>query len=171
MRRERPPVRAAVLIPIVAEAGAPQVLFTKRAADLQDHAGEISFPGGRIETHDPDPIAAALRETEEELGLPQGLFEILGVLDAYETRTGFLVSPVVGIIAPPFTLRPDPREVAEAFQVPLAHILDRANHRREEREAGGVARRFHVIPFGPHVIWGATAGMIMSLCELLEAPE
>jgi len=160
-------VPASVLIPIVMGAQ-PQVLFTRRAAGLHDHAGEISFPGGRIEPSDADPIAAALRETEEELGLPRANIEVWGSLDAYETRTGFRVAPIVGIVSPPLVLRPDPREVAEIFEVPLAFLLDRANHRREEREAGGVMRRFHAIRFGPHLIWGATAGIVMNLCEWIE---
>ncbi|HLF59412.1 MAG TPA: CoA pyrophosphatase, partial [Alphaproteobacteria bacterium] len=115
------------------------------------------------------PVAAALRETEEELGVPRASIEVLGTLNDYETRTGFQVCPIVGIIAPPLVLRPDAREVAEVIRVPLAHILDRANHRREEYEADGTLRRFHAIPFGPHVIWGATAGMIMNLCDWIEA--
>jgi 8-oxo-dGTP pyrophosphatase MutT (NUDIX family) len=167
MSRSQSLVPAAVLIPIVAGAE-PQVLFTKRAPDLADHAGEISFPGGRIEAGDADAVAAALRETEEELGLPRSGFEVLGQIDPYETRTGFKVAPVVGLIQPPLVVRPDPREVAEVFEVPLAYILDRANHRRDEYEAGGALRRFYAIPFGDHVIWGATAGIIMDLCDWIE---
>lgn len=167
MSRKAELVPASVLILIV-KGPQPQVLFTKRAAGLHDHAGEISFPGGRIEPFDADPIAAALRETEEELGLPRASIEIWGSLDLYETRTGFRVAPIVGAVSPPLVLRPDPREVAEVFEVPLAFLLDRANHRREEREAGGAMRRFHAIRFGPHVIWGATAGIVMNLCEWIE---
>lgn len=167
MDRKAELVPASVLIPIVM-GSEPQVLFTRRAAGLHDHAGEISFPGGRIEPSDADPIAAALRETEEELGLPRANIEVWGSLDAYETRTGFRVAPIVGVVFPPLVLHPDPREVAEVFEVPLAFLLDRANHRREEREAGGAMRQFHAIRFGPHVIWGATAGIVMNLCEWIE---
>jgi len=162
-------IPAAVLIPVVLEPGGLRVLFTRRAPGLADHAGEISFPGGRIEAGDSSAIAAALRETEEELGLPGALIEVLGSLDVYETRTGFRVSPIVGLVRPPLVLRPDPREVAEVIAVPLGHILNRTNHARREFEAGGALRWFHVIPFGPHVIWGATAGMIMNLCDCVEA--
>lgn len=167
MSRRSRLIPASVLIPIVM-GPEPHVLFTRRAIGLHDHAGEISFPGGRIESCDIDPVAAALRETEEELGLPRANIEILGSLDPYETRTGFRVLPIVGAVLPPFVLRPDPREVADVFEVPLAYLLDRANHGREEYEAGGVMRRFHAIRFGPHVIWGATAGIIMNLCEWIE---
>lgn len=167
MDRSRLLIPASVLIPIVM-ASEPQVIFTRRAAGLADHAGEISFPGGRIESGDRDAVAAALRETEEELGLPPRNVEVWGRLDPYETRTGFLVSPVVGAISPPIALRPDPREVAEVFEVPLAYLVDRANHRQEERQAGGAMRRFYAIPFGPHVIWGATAGIVMNLCDWVE---
>jgi 8-oxo-dGTP pyrophosphatase MutT (NUDIX family) len=160
---------AAVLVPVVAARDVPWVLFTKRALGLADHAGEISFPGGRIEAGDTDPVSAALRETEEELGVPRAGVEVLGALDDYETRTGFRVSPIVGIVRPPLVLRPDPREVAAVIQVPLAHLLDPANHRREEREAGGRIRRFHAIVYGEHVIWGATAGMIVNLCDWFKA--
>ena len=160
---------AAVLIPVVAARDVPWVLFTKRALGLADHAGEISFPGGRIEAGDSDAVAAALRETEEELGLPRAGIEVLGALDTYETRTGFRVSPIVAIVRPPLVLHPDAREVAAVIQVPLAHLLDPANHRREEYEAGGRLRRFHAIVYGEHVIWGATAGMIMNLCDCIRA--
>jgi 8-oxo-dGTP pyrophosphatase MutT (NUDIX family) len=168
MARNRELVPAAVLIAIIGAASGPDVLFTKRAAGLADHAGEISFPGGRIEPGDLDPVAAALRESEEELGISPAQVEILGALDIYETRTGFRVSPVVGLVAPPVVLRPDAREVAEVLQVPLAHLLERANHRRFEAQDGGTVRHFYAIPFGPHVIWGATAGMIMNLCEVMD---
>lgn len=162
-------IAAAVLIPVIPLAPAPHVLFTRRALDLADHAGEISFPGGRVETGDPDAVAAALRESWEELGLERGQIEILGALDSYETRTGFRVAPVVGLVAPPIALRPDPREVAEVLEVPLPHLLDPANYRRREFEAGGRPRRFYAIPYRHHMIWGATAGMLMNLCEVMSA--
>lgn len=169
MPRGRVLIPAAVLVPVIAAVPGPTVIFTKRAAGLADHAGEISFPGGRIEPHDADPIAAALRETGEELGLPADRVEILGALDFYETRTGFRVAPVVGLLTGPFDLRPDPREVAEVLEVPFAHLLDPVNYRRHEAEAGGVRRQFHAIPFGGHIIWGATAGMLMNLREIMSA--
>jgi 8-oxo-dGTP pyrophosphatase MutT (NUDIX family) len=158
-------IPAAVLVPVFDSGAAIDVLFTKRAIDLTDHAGEISFPGGRIEPTDDGAAAAALRETEEELGLPSHQIEIIGTLDLYETRTGFLVTPMVGLVAPPLILRPDPREVAEVIRVPLGHLLNRMNYRSEEREAGGKLRWFYSLPFGDYVIWGATAGMLVNLCE------
>jgi 8-oxo-dGTP pyrophosphatase MutT (NUDIX family) len=169
MPRGRVLVPAAVLVPVIAAGPGPNVIFTKRAAGLADHAGEISFPGGRIEPGDADPVAAALRESEEELGLPPSCIEILGFLDLYETRTGFRVAPVVGLLTRPFELRPDPREVAEVLEVPFAHLLDPVNYRRHEAEAGGIKRHFHAVPYGGHVIWGATAGMLMNLREIMGA--
>lgn len=169
MVSRRPLVAAAVLIPVIAAGPGPRVLFTKRALSLADHAGEISFPGGRVEPGDLDAAAAALRESEEELGLRPSQIEILGALDFYETRTGFRVSPLVGLLSPPLDLKPDPREVAEVLEVPLAHLLDPANHRRRDFTAGGQARSFYAIPFGGHTIWGATAGMLMNLCEVMRA--
>jgi len=163
-------IPAAVLVPVFDSGETIDVLFTKRAIDLADHAGEISFPGGRIEPADEDAAAAALRETEEELGLPRHQIEIIGMLDLYETRTGFLVTPMVGLVSPPLILRPDPREVAEAIRVPLGHLLNRLNYRNEQREAGGKLRRFYSLPFGDHVIWGATAGILVNLCERMDRP-
>ncbi len=169
MASGRPLVSAAVLVPVIPFGPLPRILFTKRAAGLADHAGEISFPGGHIEPGDADAVAAALRESGEELGLKPGQIEILGALDPYDTRTGFRVAPVVGLLAPPLVLRPDPREVAEVLEVPLAHLLDPANHCCREFEAGGRPRRFYAFPYRNHVIWGATAGMLMNLYELMSA--
>jgi len=166
------PVRtaAAVLVPLVEREGGMTVLLTRRAEDLADHAGEISFPGGRIEAADPGAEAAALRETEEELRLAREQVEILGRLDPYDTRTGFRVQPVVGVLRPPLEIVPDPAEVAAVFEVPLVHILDPANHRRHRARAGRRLRVFHAIPYGEHFIWGATAGMLINLYEVLRAP-
>lgn len=161
---------AAVLVPLIEQAAGFTVLFTRRADGLPDHPGEISFPGGRLEASDGGPEEAALREAEEELGLSRGRVTVLGRLDHYETRTGFSVAPVVGLVRPPLALRPDPVEVAEVFEVPLAHILDPANHQRHRARAGGRLRCFHAIEYQDRFIWGATAGMLINLCEVLGRP-
>jgi len=161
-------VPAAVLIPLIERGGGFSVLLTKRTAHLDHHAGQISFPGGRVEDGDTDPVATALRETHEEIGLDPAQVEILGRLDAYMTVTGFDVVPVVGLVRPPFELRLDPFEVAEAFEVPFHFVLDSANHRREFRETDdGKRRYFYALPYGPHYIWGATAAMLVNLAETL----
>ena len=158
---------AAVLVPLVDHAHGMAVLLTQRTAHLSAHAGQISFPGGRIEEHDADPIAAALRETEEEVGLSRERVSVVGRLDNYVTGTGFEIIPIVGIVMPPFALAIDPFEVAEAFEVPLAFILDRRNQQRVERESGGRRRSFFVLPFEGRNIWGATAGILVNLAEVL----
>jgi 8-oxo-dGTP pyrophosphatase MutT (NUDIX family) len=134
---------------------------------LRDHAGQISFPGGRVEAADASPIETALRETEEEIGLSREHVEILGFLPEYRTGTGFCVTPVVALVAPPFTLCPDPFEVAEVFEAPLAFLLDPANHQQHEMHYRGALRRYYAMPYGDYFIWGATAGMIRSLSERL----
>ena len=158
---------AAVLVPLVDRPGGMSVLLTTRTAHLSAHAGQISFPGGRIEAHDSDAVAAALRETEEEVGLARDRVRVIGRLDSYVTGTGFEITPIVGIVAPPFALAIDPYEVAEAFEVPLAFILDRNNHQRVERESAGMRRAFFVLPFEGRNIWGATAGILVNLAEVL----
>ena len=158
---------AAVLVPLVDHAGGMSVLLTQRTAHLSAHAGQIAFPGGRIEKHDPDAVAAALRETEEEVGLPRDRVSVIGRLDTYVTGTGFEITPIVGIVAPPFALAIDPYEVAEAFEVPLAFILDRRNHQRIERAVGAGSRCYFVLPFEGRNIWGATAGILVNLAEVL----
>ena len=158
---------AAVLVPLVDHAGGMSVLLTQRTAHLSAHAGQISFPGGRIEEYDPDAVAAALRETEEEVGLPREQVSVIGRLDTYVTGTGFEITPIVGIVAPPLTLAIDPYEVAEAFEVPLAFILDRRNHQRIERTVGTQSRCYFVLPFEGRNIWGATAGILVNLAEVL----
>jgi 8-oxo-dGTP pyrophosphatase MutT (NUDIX family) len=158
---------AAVLVPLVDRADGMSVLLTLRDSSLPHHAGQISFPGGRIETYDATAAATALRETEEEIGLPRRQVDIIGRLDDYITGTGFLVAPIVGLVRPPYELRPDPAEVAGVFEVPLAFFLDPANHRRESRVFNGIERRFYAMPYGDKYIWGATAAMLMNLYDLL----
>jgi 8-oxo-dGTP pyrophosphatase MutT (NUDIX family) len=158
---------AAVLVPLVARQEGVTVLLTRRTEHLHRHAGQISFPGGRIETSDTSPEAAALRETEEEIGLGRRHIELLGRLDLYRTRTGFEVTPVVGWVTPPFELAPDRFEVAEVFEVPLDFVVDRRNHERHRREWQGITRHFYVLPYGGYYIWGATAGMLVNLAERL----
>jgi 8-oxo-dGTP pyrophosphatase MutT (NUDIX family) len=158
---------AAVLVPLVERDDGLTVLLTQRTAHLTAHAGQISFPGGRIEAHDPDPESAALRETEEEVGLPRDRISVIGRLDTYLTGTGFEITPVVGIVRPPFPLAIDPFEVAEAFEVPLSYILDRRNHQRVERQSGAHRRVFYVLPYEGRNIWGATAGILVNLAEVL----
>jgi 8-oxo-dGTP pyrophosphatase MutT (NUDIX family) len=159
--------KASVLVPLVDRPGGATVIFTQRTAHLAAHAGQISFPGGGLEEVDRDDVACALRETEEEIGLPRDRVEVLGLLDPYLTRTGFRVAPVVGVVRPPFELSPDPYEVAEVFEVPLAFFLDPANRRRESRTFQGAERQFYAFPYGERYIWGATAGMLVNLCDVV----
>ncbi len=168
--RPRP---AAVLVPLV-DRPRMTVLLTLRTDHLEHHPGQIAFPGGRIEPEDgpPGPQSArraALREAEEEIGLDPDRVALIGCLDPYVTRTGFGVLPVVGIVRPPFALVPDPFEVAEVFEVPLDFLLDSANHRRCSRAFDGQQRYFHAMPYGDRFIWGATAGMLVSLYEFLRS--
>jgi 8-oxo-dGTP pyrophosphatase MutT (NUDIX family) len=163
-----PPRPAAVLVPIVARAELT-VLLTERTAHLATHAGQIAFPGGKVESDDPDAVHTALREAEEEIGLSRALVEPLGFLDGYRTGTGFLVTPVVAIVRPEFTLQLDPGEVASAFEVPLAFLMDPANHKHHSREWRGRQRHYYAMPYGDRYIWGATAGMIRNLQERLYA--
>lgn len=158
---------AAVLFPIVVRDAGHTVMLTQRTAHLRDHAGQISFPGGRVEAEDLSPTHTALRETEEEVGLSRERVEILGFLPEYRTGTGFRVTPVVGLVHPPFDLQPDPFEVAEVFEVPLAFLLDPANHQRHEMHYRGALRQYFAMPYGDYFIWGATAGMIRSLSQRL----
>lgn len=158
---------AAVLVPIVDRGSELTVILTRRTDDLPDHAGQISFPGGRLEPGDTGPEDAALRETEEEIGLGRAHVTLLGRLDEYVTGTGFSVIPVVGLVEPPFTLTPDAREVAETFEVPLDFLMNPANHEYHERVIRGRDRHFYAMPYGDYFIWGATAGMLMNLYERL----
>jgi 8-oxo-dGTP pyrophosphatase MutT (NUDIX family) len=169
--REGVPRSAAVLVPIVNRPEGLAVLFTERSADLPDHAGQISFPGGRVEGDDHDVDAAALRETEEEIGLPRNRVTILGRLADYETVTGYRVSPVVGWVEPPFPVVPDPVEVADVFEVPLAFLLEPNNQKRHFRMLGDLRRDYFAIPYGDRYIWGATAAMLMILDRTLRADQ
>jgi 8-oxo-dGTP pyrophosphatase MutT (NUDIX family) len=154
---------AAVLVPIVGHPSGLTVIFTRRTAHLKAHSGQVSFPGGRAEPEDATPEFTALREAREEIGLALERVEVLARLPDYHTRTGFRVTPVVGLVTPPMALVPDPREVEEVFEVPLAFLLDPANHRRETRELQGRTVGYYVMRYGTHTIWGATAGMLMNL--------
>lgn len=166
---EVPPLRpAAVLVPVVPGAGL-NVLLTQRTAHLTAHAGQIAFPGGKIEPSDDGPVAAALREAEEEIGLRPEFVEPLGFVEPYETGTGFIITPVVAHVAPGFSLAPDPQEVAGVFEVPLAFLLDERNHRIETRQWRGAERRYYAIPHEDRYIWGATAGIIRALWRRLSA--
>ena len=158
---------AAVLVPLVDHPDGMSVLLTQRTPHLSAHAGQIAFPGGRLEPEDPDAVAAALRETEEEIGLPREHVTLIGRLDTYVTGTGFEITPVVGIVSTPFTLTVDPFEVADVFEVPLPFILDASNHRRTERMFEERRRVFFVLPYRDRNIWGATAGMLVNLAEVL----
>ena len=158
---------AAVLVPLVSRAGRVQVLFTQRTPHLDDHAGQISFPGGRVETGDASREETALRETEEEVGLARDAIALLGRLPVYEIPSGFRITPVVGWIEPPISLKPDPFEVAEVFEAPLEHFLDAAHYQRREYRFRGRHRHYLAIPFEGRYIWGATAGMLYNLCRLL----
>jgi len=159
--------RAAVLVPIVAREDGLTVLLTRRSDHLHDHAGQVSFPGGRIDPGDRDAEAAALRETEEEIGLDRRHVRTIGRLDTYVTRTGFEVVPLVGLVRPPFELELDDFEVAEAFEVPLAFLLHPDSRETRSRTYQGRVRQFYVFPYRDHTIWGATAGMLVNLSEVL----
>lgn len=158
---------AAVLVPIVGREDGLTVLLTRRSEDLAVHKGQISFPGGGVEEEDVDHIQTALRETEEEIGLAREHVEVIGRLDSYTTRTGFEVTPVVGLIRPPFEVMPDPVEVAEIFEVPLSFILDPANHERHSRAWEQSVRYFWAMPYQQYYIWGATAGMLVNLADVM----
>lgn len=165
------PKPASVLIPIVARDNGLTLLFTQRTAHLTDHAGQVSFPGGRAEQVDSSPIETALRETEEEVGLARRHVDVLGVLPDYFTVTGYRVTPVVSLVQPPFDLHADPSEVAEIFEVPLAFLMDGRHHqRRTVTLPHGVGHRtFYAMQYDRFFIWGATAGMLRNLFHFLRA--
>jgi 8-oxo-dGTP pyrophosphatase MutT (NUDIX family) len=174
---DRVPAAASVLIPIVLR-DEPTVLLTQRTDHLTDHPSQISFPGGRAEPGDSDATATALREAEEESGLATAWVEVLGSLPIYTTSTGFVVTPVVGLVRPGFVLQPDPNEVAEVFEVPLVWLMNPANHQRHAIETGGIRREFFSLPWPGtdaagrprrYFIWGATAAMLRNLYRFLSA--
>jgi 8-oxo-dGTP pyrophosphatase MutT (NUDIX family) len=161
--------RAAVLVGLVGRPEGLTILLTQRTAHLSAHAGQISFPGGRFAPEDADAVACALRESEEEVGLPAEHVEIIGRLDTFITGTGYDITPVVGLIRAPFPVMPQPEEVAEVFEVPLSIVIDPANHQRQSGELRGRTRTFYVISYPGRYIWGATAAMLVNLAEVLNA--
>jgi 8-oxo-dGTP pyrophosphatase MutT (NUDIX family) len=165
-----PPVElraAAVLVPLVDRVGVLSVLLTQRTEDMPSHAGQIAFPGGRKQVEDDSLVITALRETEEEVGIDRSYVDVVGPIDTYITRTGYAVTPIVGFVRPSFTLKRDPREVADIFEVPLDFFLDPANHHVHSRTWQGRERRYYAMPYGERYVWGATAGMIKNLYHIL----
>lgn len=171
LMQRTPPTPAAVLMPIVMRGDCPTLLLTQRTAHLNDHAGQVSLPGGRVDAADRSPIETALRETEEEVGLGRTHVEILGTLPDYMTGTGFRVTPVVSLVRPPFDLLADPFEVAEIFEVPMAFLMNGANHQRRTFDLPNALgrRTFYAMPYERFFIWGATAGMLRNLFHFLRA--
>lgn len=168
---DRAPTPAAVLVPLVVRPEGLAMLLTQRTAHLHDHAGQVSFPGGRVDEIDQGAIDTALREAEEEVGLQRRHVEVLGCLPDYFTGTGFQVTPVVALVHPPFALQADTFEVAEIFEVPLAFLMDGQHHqlRTLDLPDGKGRRTFYAMPYGRYFIWGATAGMIRNLYHFLRA--
>lgn len=158
---------AAVLIPVIDRGDEASVLFTQRTEALPSHAGQVSFPGGKIDEGDDGPYGAALREAHEEIGLESGFVEILGELDSYQTGTGFHIHPVVAIVAGDAPLVPNEQEVADVFEVPLRYVMEPANHQEHKVFWQGKDRHFYAISYGDRYIWGATAGILRNLYERL----
>jgi 8-oxo-dGTP pyrophosphatase MutT (NUDIX family) len=163
------PKPAAVLVPIVLRDNGPTVLLTQRTDHLSSHAGQVAFPGGRIDAGDIDAVDAALREAEEETGLARSFVEPLGFLDTYMTVTAYHVVPVVALIKPGFVITPQPDEVSIVFEVPLRFLMAPENHEKHSREWQGKVRYYYAMPYENHYIWGATAGMIRNLYDRLYA--
>lgn len=182
---DRPAAPAAVLVPLVLRPQGLSVLLTERTANLSNHSGQVAFPGGRIDAGDADAVHAALRETREEVGLDSGFVDVLGQLPAYVTGTQFIVTPVVALVHTGFALQANPHEVAQAFEVPLAFLMDPAHHHRHRFEWDGGVREWFSMPYrepaapadragaatpgAEHFIWGATAGMLRNLYRFLSA--
>ena len=164
-------IEAAVLLPLILRDGEASLLFTRRTETLSRHSGQVSFPGGRRDPADLTPVETALRETMEETGIDPAFVTIAGFLPRYRTGTGFNVLPVVGLLAQGFALAPDPREVAEVFEVPLAFFLDPANRRQESRELRGKLRQIYAYHPGTHYIWGATAAILNDFVSRLAGLE
>lgn len=165
-------VQAAVLFPLVQRPSGLHVLFTRRALHLYDHAGQISFPGGRIEASDHDAAAAALRETQEEIGVSPEFIQLIGMQPSFLTSTGFTMKPIVGVIRPGFTVTPDATEVAEVFEVPLSVLMDTQLHRLHEAQLPGGGHRFYFsISWKSYFIWGATAALIRNFYHYLAAAQ
>jgi 8-oxo-dGTP pyrophosphatase MutT (NUDIX family) len=172
--KDKPLKPAAVLVLVVASLApnsAPTIVFTQRTAHLTDHAGQISFPGGRVEETDANAAATALREAEEETGVDVSRIEVLGELPHYTTGTGYLIRPVVAWAESPLTFRPDPSEVEEVFEVPASFLLDSRHHRREQAMYKGRMRDYYAIPFEKRYIWGATAGMLITFSRVIAHAE
>lgn len=165
------PRQAAVLAPLVLRDGELRVVLTERQRHLPAHAGQISFPGGRLHAEDAHHAAAALRETHEEIGVPPEAVTLIGAWEGYETVTGFHVTPFAGLIDPDVALSPDPGEVADVFEAPFAFFMDPANHQRQWRDWNGARRYFYAMPYGERFIWGATAGMLKALADRLAERE
>jgi 8-oxo-dGTP pyrophosphatase MutT (NUDIX family) len=164
-----PPARPAAVLFGIVKRDELTVLLTQRTHTLSTHAGQIAFPGGKVEPSDGGPVEAALRESVEEIGLDPKFVEPLGFLDGYRTGTGFTVAPVVAMISPGFELKPDPREVDDVFEVPLAFLMNEANHQKHSRDWRGRQRFYYAMPYGDRYIWGATAGMIRNMQQRLFA--
>ncbi|MBI36797.1 MAG: CoA pyrophosphatase [Alphaproteobacteria bacterium] len=162
-----PLIPAAVLVPLIERENGYSVLLTRRSMGLSKHAGQISFPGGRIDSFDANPAMAALREVEEEIGVKPDYIDIIGEMDPYQVRTGFIVFPIVGFISNGFELKINPKEVEEVFEVPLSFILDPKNHHRQGRVFNGAMSYFYVLPYQNKYIWGATAAMLVNLYKIL----
>ena len=169
LSRELPIRPAAVLIPVI-DHPEPTVLLTQRSAHLSEHAGQISFPGGKIEATDASPLDAALREAEEEIGLTRDFVDPIGYLDLYGTSFGFRILPTVARVRPGFKLRISPAEVDEAFEVPLAFLMNPAKHELHTKEFRGIERIYYAMPYGERYIWGATAGILRVLYERIFTP-
>ncbi|KAF0113456.1 MAG: NUDIX hydrolase [Rhodospirillaceae bacterium] len=160
-------IPSAVLVPLVDHVPGFTILLTRRAGHLASHRGQVCFPGGRVEAHDDGPVATALRETFEEVGLPSAAVTVIGCLDDYATLTGFMITPVVGVIAPPLLLRIAPEEVETAFEMPLSFLLDPAHHHRLTPVHSRIVRTTYAIPWQGHYVWGATAAMLMNLYRII----